>query len=210
MSRIHTVIRNLPIVFAVIVVSSSQAQTPRYARGEILARFAAGSEGSAVVARAMQADPTDLRPLVPAITALGARAGVPLEVKSIGSGNWLVMTIDTTALFDRVEQQLGALVNVERADRRAETPRLLLRFTADTPESRATASKLDGTSDELFERLVWSFERDVGLPLVAEVVGRQELALGIDVNALTLSVVARLQALSEVDAAQPNYIQRRM
>ena len=111
-------IRNLPLVFAVTVVSASQAQTPRFAPGEVMARFAQGSEESAAVARAMQADPQDLRSLTAAVTALGARAGVRLQATRIGSGNWVILAIDSVALTDRVQGQLGARENVEGITRR--------------------------------------------------------------------------------------------
>ena len=202
--------RILPLVFAVTIVSATQAQTPRFAPGEVMARFAQGTEASAAVARAMQADPQDLRALTPAITALGARAGVPLHATRIGSGDWVILAIDSVALTERVQGQLGARENVEGITRRDEAPQLLLRFTAGSAESRATTQKLEGAADEPLERLVWSLEREVGLPLKADVVNRHELALGIDIKALTLSLVARLQALPEIDAAQPNYILRRM
>lgn len=202
--------RTLPLVFAVTIVSATQAQTPRFAPGEVMARFAQGTEASAAVARAMQADPQDLRALTPAITALGARAGVPLQATRIGSGDWVILAIDSVALTERVQGQLGARENVEGITRRDEAPQLLLRFTAGSAESRATTQKLEGEADDPLERLVWSLEREVGLPLKADVVNRHELALGIDMKALTLSLVARLQALPEIDAAQPNYILRRM
>jgi hypothetical protein len=175
-----------------------------------MARFARGTEASVAVARAMQADPQDLRALTPAITALGARAGVPLRATRIGSGNWVILAIDSVALTDRVQGQFGARENVEEITRRDEAPRLLLRFTAGSTESRATAQKLEGAADEPLDQLVWSLEREVGLPLEADVVNRHELALGIDIRALTLSLVARLQALPEIDAAQPNHIVRIM
>ena len=203
-------IRNLPLVFVVTIVSSSHAQAPAFTPGEVIVRFAQGSEASTAVVRAMQADPQDLRVLTSAITALGARAGVPLHATRIGSGNWVVLTIDSVALTDRVHGQLGARENIDAITRRDEAPRLLLRFRDGSAESRATRQKLAGAADAPLERLVWSLEREVGLPLKAVAVNGQELAVGIDVNALTLNVVARLQALPEIEAAQPNFIHRRM
>ena len=201
--------RNLLFLVPFMIVSSSQAQSPRVAAGEVMARFAQGSEGGGAVARAMQANPQDLSGLTPAVTALGAKVGVPLRAKQLGSGSWLVLAVDSTVLMGRVEGQLEARENVENVSWRDEAPRLLVRFASGSAESRATAQQLAGAADEL-ERLVWSLEREVGLPLVAEAVGRQELALGVDVNALTVSVSARLQALPEIESAQPNYILRRM
>lgn len=203
-------IRNLPLVFVVTIVSSSHAQAPAFTPGEVIVRFAQGSEASTAVVRAMQADPQDLRVLTSAITALGARAGVPLHATRIGSGNWVVLTIDSVALTDRVHGQLGARENIDAITRRDEAPRLLLRFRDGSAESRATRQKLAGAADAPLERLVWSLEREVGLPLEVEIVSGREIALGIDIRALTVSVVARLQALSEIDAAQPDYILQRM
>ncbi len=203
-------IRTLILLLSVVLVSASQAQAPRFVPGVVMAHFSQGSESSAALARVMQADPLDLGPLVPTVTTLGAKVGVPLRATRIGSGNWVILDIDSLALTDRVQRQLGARENVEEITPRDEAPRLLLRFTTGSTESRATEQKWEGAADGPLERLVWSLEREVGLPLEVEIVSGREIALGIDIRALTVSVVARLQALSEIDAAQPDYILQRM
>ena len=55
-------------------------------------------------------------------------------------------------------------------------------------------------------RLVASLERELGLPLKGEVSRNGRLALQVNLEALTLSLVERLKALPEVESVQPNFL----
>lgn len=198
-------VRSLPVVFLVTIMSVAQAQTPRYTPGEVMLRFAAESEGRAVVVRSMEADPADLSALAFVVTALGARSGVPLRATRLGSGHWLTVAIDSVALVDRVHAQLRARENIDDVTRRGEAPRLLVRLTAGSAEAAAASQAVGGAMGPL-ERVVSALEREVGVPLTTASIGRDTIAVDVDMQALTMAVVERMKALPEIEEAQPNYI----
>jgi len=200
----------LPLTIAVSVVGSLQAQTPKFVAGEILVRFAPGSEASAALNRVVETDPADLTELLPAVTALGAGAGVPLRPTRVGSGGWVILAIDSAALAQRVHGQLPQLENVESVRRDDGALQLVVRFRAGSAESDAIAQQLEQASDAPLAKVLCSLERETGVPLAGEATSQNELALQLDLEALTLSVVSRLQALSEIEVAQANYVLRRM
>lgn len=200
----------LTLTVAVSVVGSLQAQTPKFVAGEIMVRFAQGSDASTALNRVVETDPADLTGLLPAVTALGAGAGVPLRPARIGSGGWAILAIDSAALAQRLHGQLPRLENVESVRRGERALQLVVRFRAGSAESDAIAQQLEQASDAPLANILCSLERETGVPLGGEATSRNELALRLDLEALTLSVVSRLQTLSEIEAAQPNYVLRRM
>jgi hypothetical protein len=200
----------LPLTVAVSVVGSLQAQTPKFVPGEVMVRFAQGSEASVALNRVVETDPTDLAGLLPTVTALGAGAGVPLRPTRVGSGGWVILAIDSAALAQRLHGQLPQRENVESVRRGEGTLELVVRFRAGSAESDAIAQQLELESDDPLTEILCSLERETGVPLTGEAMSQNELALQLDLRALTLSVVSRLQALSEIEAAQPNYVLRRM
>jgi hypothetical protein len=200
----------LPLTVAVSVVGSLQAQTPKFVPGEIMVRFARGSEASVALNRVVETDPTDLAGLLPAVTALGAGAGVPLHPTRVGSGGWVILAIDSAALAQRLHGQLPRRENVASVRRGEGTLELVVRFRAGSAASDAVAQQLESTADDPLAEILCSLERETGVPLTGGAMSQNELALQLDLRALTLSVVSRLQALSEIEAAQPNYVLRRM
>lgn len=180
-----------------LMVATLTAQTPPFVPGQVMAKFVVGSEAHTVVTRAAERQPLDLTGLVPIADRLGAGVGVPLRPSSIASGHFCVLAVDAERLEGELARRLGARQRVERVDVIEDTSTIgvSVAFAAGSEESRMRPA-----------RLVALLEEELGLPLKGEALANRRIALQVNLEALTLSLVERLRALPEVESAQPNYL----
>ena len=81
------------------------------------------------------------------------------------------------------------------------------KFAHDSPEFKIIAqARSQGPEDEQLAALISSLQNELDLPLDGTAAGPGELVLQVDLRAITLQLVERLQALPQIEAAQPNYI----
>jgi len=180
-----------------VMAATLSAQSPRFVPGEVIAKFVPGSEAGAAVARAAEREPLDLTGLEPIAARLGEAAGVPLRPVGLNSGHFCVLSVDAGQLGERLMRRLERRQRVERVEIVPDTAAITLSvaFAAGSAESRMRPA-----------RLVASLERELGLPLKGEVSRNGRLALQVNLEALTLSLVERLKALPEVESVQPNFL----
>lgn len=195
--RGNRVTRALPCVMVPVMAATLSAQSPRFVPGEVIAKFVPGSEASAVVARVAEREPLELTGLRPIAERLAEGVGVPLRPSGLNSGHFCVFSVDTDRLKDRLVRQLRARQRVERVEIAPDTATITVSvaFSAGSEESRMRPA-----------RLVASLERELGLPLNGEVLQDGRVALQVNLEALTLSLVERLKALPDVESVQPNFI----
>ncbi len=206
----------LQLAIPLLLVMTQQGQTPRFVPGQAMARFVPGSAGSEAVLRAGRESPPDLGALAPVVENLGSRVGIPLQTSQISSGGWFVLSIDLEAIAGRSLQQLGdrdrvvdARLNEQEAGEVGKVPDLgviIIKFASGSPELKAVVQAREGATDEPLAELLESLAQELAVPLAGEATSQDELLLQIDVEALTLRTVERLQALEEIESAQPNYI----
>lgn len=180
-----------------LMVASLAAQTPPFVPGQVMAKFVVGSEAHTVVTRAAERQPLDLTGLVPIADRLGAGVGVPLRPSSITSGHFCVLAVDAERLEDQLARRLTARERVEHVEVVEDTAAIAVSvaFAAGSEESRMRPA-----------RLVALLERELGLPLKGAALENSRLALQVNLEALTLSLVERLKALPEIESVQPNFI----
>ncbi len=195
--RWSQVTRALPCAIMPFMAATSWAQSPRFVPGEVVAKFVPGTEASAAVVRAAERQPLDLAGLRPIAERLGEAARVPLRPTGLNSGHFCVLSVDNGELKDRLARQLRARQGVERVEIAPDTTAITVRvaFSAGGEESRMRPA-----------RLVASLERELGLPLKGEVLQDGRVALQVNLEALTLSLVERLKALPDVESVQPNFV----
>jgi len=201
----------LPLFLMVGAVASAQPFTP----GEMLVLFSPGSPGRATVERALGSNPAELAALDPVVTSLEAGAGVPLKTVRISSGNWVLMSVDSDRLTDRVAGQLRARARVKAVQViplermpgvRVSPPHgLRVQFNPGSAESEIVSGKISGGSAEPLARLVKHIGAALDLPLKGEARENSRLFLEIDYVALTPIVVERLKTLPGIESVQPNY-----
>jgi hypothetical protein len=176
----------LPLVLA--AAPGPQRPPAAVAPGEAIVRFVDGSPG-----RPPAKDP-DPAALAPFLEKVSCELGRPLLLRRIASGGELHLGLDLRALTARLEQALrqeAAATNVAAVEQPLQT-RL--------PQA-AVAASVRGDAKKLARRL----SESLGLP-VAQKKGSDDARLfELDLNALTLDLVARLKARPDVEYAQPNY-----
>lgn len=188
-----------------------------YIPGEVLVRFAAGSAGAAAVAAALGAAPPDFALLNPAVESLHARTQIPLKAIRPAGGNDILVQVDAERLAERTAARLRTGENVDRVSLMptpapgpilggVRTQGFVVAFKEGSPQA-ACISKTGGES-RAPDRCNPAAElsQQLAIPLRGEVHDGQRLRVEIDMPALTRVLVERLNALGDIESAQPNYI----
>lgn len=206
----------LGLMVPTILLSASPAPSPQFVPGEVLAKFAAGTDGSAAVSRASQVTPPDLGPLVPVISRLQAKTGVPLKAMQVLSGDWVRLSIDGDGLAKQLVRQLqmwDAITEVRVSPEKpgtaldvASSKKLLITFSPGSVQSEIVEQQRVDPSDVHFAELMRELERDLDLPLKGEVSQDAHVLIYVDLNTFTPILANRINGLCEIESAQPNYI----
>ncbi|UCF19285.1 MAG: hypothetical protein JSU87_15365 [Gemmatimonadota bacterium] len=206
----------LSLALSICWVTKLAAQDQKFVPGQALAKFVAGSTGDAAVTRAAQAVPPDLGALATVVNDLESGVGLPLLATQVSSGNWFIVSLDLDRLAERTVRQLRDRDNVTAASASAREGdiaggapaplRFAVNFAKDSPEHKALLEANAIGSDEPLVAVLSALRNDLDLPLERVAAGAGELVLQVDLEATTLRLVERLQALPEIEAAQPNYI----
>ena len=188
----------------------------RFVPGEVVVKFAPGTEASAAVMRAGRLSPPDLEALAPPVAALQAKTGLPLRAKQVTGGQWVLLAVDGEKLVERLAEQLRARANVadvrlspeplEGTGEASGSRGIVVRFTAGSAEAHTVAQKRSGGGEDRFAQLVRALGKDVALPLKGEATADAILLLHVELRTLTLTLSEQLKALADVESAQPNYI----
>ena len=203
----------------VLVLSAILLGSPplgRFVPGEVLVKFAPGTEASAAVMRAGRLSPPDLEALAPPVTALQAKTGLPLRAKQVTGGQWVLLAVDGEKLVERLAEQLRGRANVadvrlspeplEGTGEASGSRGIVVRFSAGSAEAHTVAQKRSGGGEDRFAQLVRALGKDVALPLKGEATADATLLLHVELRTLTLTLSEQLKALADVESAQPNYI----
>lgn len=188
-----------------------------FVAGDLIVKFTAASEPGMLVNRAVRGDQAADRELTAFAARLSRELGTALVVARVTSGNELVLSVNR----DQVAQALGEEVKrspVVRAVTRTDPPKtalptaeialaLDLRRDSDAWQLvRRTARAGKQTSNEI-EALVKKLCVGVD-PQPSGRVSNRQLVLSVDVAALTLDLVERLQRRPDVEYAQPSQIMK--
>src|SRR3990172_6843251 len=136
----------------VLVLSAMLLGSPppgRFVPGEVVVKFAPGTEASAAVMRAGRLSPPDLEALAPPVTALQAKTGLPLRAKQVTGGQWVLLAVDGEKLVKRLAEQLRGRANVadvrlspeplEGTGEASGSRGIVVRFSAGSAEAQAVA-----------------------------------------------------------------------
>lgn len=142
---------------------------------------------------------------------LGGRVHVPLSVTQLGSGDWLTLSVDRRQLSDTIEQLLVEENGVEavvRQDGTDASAAQTLRFELTLTRSSTVYDAFQTGNTQALDRIVRTWIDRTHVALVP-VVRSDPPTIEVDWQTLTLELIERLNALPEVEAAQPNYSQMR-
>ncbi len=150
--------------------------------------------------------------------ALSKETGIPFEAARITSGRELILEVRPDELLTALEEHVSQAPDVAECHRSSgdrSSPRareeVLVSFL-DGSQSFAALERMSPTASrqpdpaltELAEPLIRGFD----YPVISRRLPSGELALSIDVNALTISLVEMLPGRDDVEYAQPNFIVR--
>lgn len=191
---------------------ATSMQNPQFTAGEVLVHFRSGTPQGEAVAQAAAAQPPNLDALRGLVDTLGNRVSVPLHLKSLGSGGWVVLAVDGDSLARDVAARVRSRSSVTSAaaltgEARAGAVGVL--FGPGTSEAAALHSSITQGKPDCLTPIRQGLERELGVHLAATAVAPDSLLLRVDVKALTLDLVQRLQRLAEVEGVQPNYTVKR-
>ena len=201
------------LIALLVACSSSFASAAAvFAPGEIIVKFRdASQEGQAVKAATRSSDKQSLSPVV---KDLETKLGLPLTLKQLLSGDRILVAIQCRELTEHVGQQLRKRVNVEDISNEfagtggckpTSSPTVKVMFRPSTVEHR-TVSMAAAESTKEFRHLVDDLETIVKVPFDAKATEKGELVLTLDIMEMTTRTAKLLQAITDVESAQPNYM----
>lgn len=208
-------VRFLHVFLPLLLIGGAVASAQPFVPGEMLVLFSPQSSGQVALERALRSIPPELAALDPVVASLEAGARVPLKAIQISSGNWVLMSVDSQRLTDRVAGKLRARARVKAVEVKPLERMLSVRvgrpngfwiqFRPGSAESGIVSSKSSGGPAEPLGGLVQDIGAALDLPLKGEALGNSRLLLEIDYVALTPIVVERLRTLPGIESVQPNY-----
>lgn len=201
--------------------STTEGRAPPFALGEVMIKFRAGTEAAVATSRSIQASPPNLDSLAPTARLLTERTEIPLRVKQVLSGDWVVFHIDLDMLATWVATHLrkqDEITDVHMRPGNAEGINLPdvkvfdVTFRAGSSSAKVIETAAAGAPDERIAGLVDALSKRLSLPLLGSVEAKpKHLAVRIDLQRLTLQLVERLRSFVDiVDTAQVNYIMTTM
>lgn len=205
-------------LFSVLVPDRVYAdgKNAQFVQGEVMVKFRNETEPNQLLSRAIQSSPPDIEILAPVASLLSGKVGIPLKVKQILSGGWMLLAVDVDKLVDESVTKLrkrDAITDVQlRAgeSKSVGTPDVKgidVAFRSGSSEYNTVEKILAGTANDSSARLIQTFAKILDLPLQGKVDSRAHLILQVDLRELTVAVDKRLRDLSEIiDLVQLNYV----
>lgn len=199
-------------------VSLPAGGQPAFVAGDLIVKFTAASEPDVLVDRVVRGDRTADRELAAFAARLARELGTALVVARVTSGNELVLSVNR----DQVAQALAEVVKRDpavRAVTRADPPKTVLPTTqialaldlrrdSDAGRLVRRSVRIGRQTGSEIDALVKKLCVGVDPPPSGRVDKRSQLVLGVDIAALTLDLVERLQRRPDVEYAQPSQVMK--
>jgi len=198
-------ILGLGLLQALTMASPPQVQP--FVPGEVMIRFALGSEGRRATRLGAAASPPSLAALAGPVVALGKQVNTPLQAARLSGGEWLLLRVPMDELARHTASRLARCRWVSRATPvPGDSTRAAVRLTFQeaSAEARLLARAGQPGGSAHLDSLVNHIGRRISTPLTGAVSG-DGLLVEVDLDALTLQLVERLKGLAEIESAQPNY-----
>jgi len=194
----------------------ANGQNTQFVPGEVMIKFREETEPNQLLAQASHLNPPDIEILAPVESLLSEKTGIPLKVKQLLSGAWVLLAVDGDKLRDQLVTQLrkrNTITEIQlaasesKAMGTSEVKMIDVAFQSDSPEYKAIKAKLAGTADDSFAGLIQELSKTLNLPLQGEVNQQGHLLLQADLREVTIVLDKKLRSLSELIAlVQLNYV----
>ncbi|MDO9048783.1 MAG: hypothetical protein Q7U66_13765 [Methylobacter sp.] len=196
----------------------ADGKNAQFVPGEVMVKFRNETESNQLLSRAIQSSPPDMEILAPVASLLSGKVGIPLKVKQILSGGWILLAVDVDKLVDEsvtklrkreaiTDVQLRARAGESKSVGAPEVKGIDVTFRSGSSEYETVEKILAGKAGDSFARLIQALAKILDLPLQGRVDSRAHLILQVDLRELTVAVDKRLRDLSEIiDSVQLNYV----
>lgn len=183
--------------------------------GEVMVQFKPNTEPDRLLTKALNSKPQDLNILKPSALLLSGKIEMPLTVKQLLSGRWVLFRLDSGQLLNDSLTRLRKKCGTAEIQLKVSDDKSLYRLTnqeldiAFKPSSREYKIVTDwkGSEKQEFTKLVDGFEEVLGYPVQGRVDSRKHLILELDQRNISLLMEKRLrQITSIIQAVQLNYI----
>ena len=206
------------VMFSVIMTGLvfANEKNNQFVPGEVMIKFKLESEPNRLLTQAIQSKPPNIRILAPVTLILSDKISIPLQLKQILSGGWVLGVVDADKLIKRSVVQLGKKDRIAKIQLRAGESKTVVpplskeidvTFQPGSPEDKILEAKQAGHSDDSFAELIHELANCLDIPLQGKVDQRGHLILQLDLREITIITAKRLRGLSElIDSVQLNYI----
>ena len=217
-SKSPVLIISVLILISVLVPDMVYAdgKNAQFVLGEVMVKFRNETEPNQLLSRAIQSSPPDIEILAPVASLLSGKVGIPLKVKQILSGGWILLAVDADKLVAQSVTKLRKRDTISDVQLRASesksvgTPDIKgidVTFQSGSSEYKTVEKILAGKAGDSVARLIETLYKILDLPLQGEVDSQAHLILQIDLRELTIVVDKRLRDLSKIiDSVQLNYV----
>lgn len=198
----------------------ANGQNSRFILGEVMVKFRNETEPNQLLSEANRSNPPNIEILAPVARLLSEKTGIPLKVKQILSGAWVLLAVDADKLTTQSVTQLRkrntiAEIQLSPGEAKAidafEVKKIDVTFQSSSPEYKVIKAKLAGIANSSFTELIRDLSKTLDLPLQGEVDQRAHLVLEVNLREVTTVLAKRLRSLSElIDLVQLNYVSTAM
>jgi hypothetical protein len=217
-SKSTVLIASVLVMFSLLMPDwvYADGENVQFVPGEVMVKFRNKTEPDELLSRAIQSSPPDIEILAPVAGLLSGKTGIPLKIKQILSGGWILLAVDADKLLAQSVTRLrerDAITDVQlkaRESKSVSVPDIKwidVTFRSSSFEHKAIKKILAGKADDSFATLVQTLAKSLDLPLQGKVDSQAHLILQVDLRELTVAMDKRLRDLSEIiDSVQLNYV----
>lgn len=184
--------------------------------GEVMVRFRQDTEPDRLLSKALHSKRQNPEILKPAADLLSSNIEMPLIIKQLLSGRWVLLRIDSKRLLNdsltrlRNKNPAAEILLKIRDDKslyRITDQEFDIAFKPGSQEYEVVSTyRMDGDKQK-FTALVAGLTKTLGYPVQGRVDRRKHLILSLDQREITLLLEKRLRQLTSIiEAVQLNYI----
>lgn len=198
----------------------ANGQNTQFIPGEVMVKFRQEAEPNQLLSQANQSNPPNIEILAPVALLLSGKTEIPLKVKQLLSGAWVLLTVDGDKLASQLVTQLrkrNTITDIQLRDSELknvgtfEVKKIDVTFRSGSPEYKVVDAQFAGTTDDSFAGLIRELSKTLTLPCKGKVEQRGHLILQVDPREVTIELDKRLRSLSDlIELVQLNYISTRM
>lgn len=215
-SRVISIIILLGIaIFNSYNLSANQKMSV-FVPGEVMVKFKHDTEQDGLLSKALESDTPDLAVLKPVADSLSSTTKIPLVVKQVLSGRWVLLKLNPNTLIIQSLPRLKQIESIADVSLKTSTDKSLydikaqqfdIVFNSESREFDVVKAKREERGESDFKALIETLAIVLDYPVQAYVDQRNHLILKLDQREISFLMKKRLSELTPViESTQLNYI----